>query len=340
MNIRSDIPLAPYTTFMIGGPADFFCAVTSEDELVAMIRRAQEGNLPVCILGKGSNILVADQGFRGLVIKNEIMGMEFGSVDNGVVCVTVGAGETWDDLVAETVRRNLHGIENLSAIPGTVGAAPVQNIGAYGVEIASTLVSVRVLDTKTLAYVEFSNTECRFAYRDSRFKHEKGRYVITQVTLRLVKGGKADITYKDLTDFFKGKSETPSIQEVREAVIRIRANKLPDWKRVGTAGSFFKNPIISKDHFEKVAAQYPGLPGYPTKDAQLIKVPLGWILDNACEAKGLRMGSVSTYEKQALVIVAQPGSSAAAVINFQNELIRRVKERTGIDVEREVEWVG
>ena len=340
MNIRSDIPLAPYTTFMIGGPADFFCVVSSEEELVAMIRRAHDGKLPVFILGKGSNILVADEGFRGIVIKNEIRGMEFGSEDNGVVCVTVGAGETWDDLVAETVRRNLHGIENLAAIPGTVGAAPVQNIGAYGVEIASTLVSVRVLDTTTLACVEFSNKECQFAYRDSRFKHEKGRYVIVQVTLRLVKGGKTDIGYKDLKDFFTGKNESPGIKEVRDAVIGIRGNKLPDWKRIGTAGSFFKNPIISKNQFEKLSAQYPGLPGYPTKDTQLIKVPLGWILDNICEAKGLRMGPVGTYEKQALVIVAQPGSSAAAVINFQNELIRRVKERTGIQVEREVEWVG
>jgi len=340
MNIRSHIPLAPYTTFTIGGPADFFCVVTTEDELVAMIRRAADEHLPVFILGKGSNILVADEGFRGLVIKNEIMGTEFGSEDNGVVCVTVGAGETWDDFVAETARRNLHGIENLSAIPGTVGAAPVQNIGAYGVEMASVLISVRVLDTVSLQYVEFSNKECQFAYRDSRFKHEKGRFIITQVTFRLVKGGKTNITYADLKEYFNTKTELPTIREVREAVIHIRGNKLPDWKRIGTAGSFFKNPIIPKDHFEKLSVQYPGMPGYPTKDTMLIKVPLGWILDNVCNAKGLRIGSVSTYEKQALVIIAQSGSRAATVIAFQDELMRRVKEYTSIDIEREVELVG
>jgi UDP-N-acetylmuramate dehydrogenase len=359
MQIRPNISLAPYTTFQIGGPARLFCSVANEAELVEAVQLAKHNKMPIFVLGKGSNLLVSDAGFAGLVIKNEIKGMEFGPEENGTVVITAGAGENWDDLVDEAVTRNLHGIENLSAIPGTVGAAPVQNIGAYGSEFADSMISVRVFDTKYMKFTEITNANCRFGYRDSIFKHEKGRFVITRVTMKLAKNGATDISYKDLREYFmrvrgeglgvKGEKKdtshipypiihNPSIKEVRDAVIHIRLNKLPDWTHWGTAGSFFKNPVISREQFAELSEKYPGIPGFSTGDGQ-IKVSLGWILENVCNVKGMCIDHVCTYEKQALVIVAHAGATAAAVVGLAQELMKRVKEKTGIEIEGEVEWV-
>ena len=356
MNIRSEVILAPYTTFQIGGPARLFCPVSSKVELVEAVNFAKSNSLPIFVLGKGSNLLVSDAGFPGLVIKNEIMGIEFHKKSDsenagGEFFVTAGAGETWDDLVDETVRRGLHGIENLSAIPGTVGAAPVQNIGAYGSEIADTLVSVQALDTKSMEFVDLSGAECRFAYRDSIFKHEKGRYVITQVTLRLMRDGAVDISYRDLKEYFTGESRqcrvtgkeasdgkiAPSIKDVRDAVISIRLSKLPDWTHWGTAGSFFKNPVIPASQYAELVQRYPG---FPSADG-MVKVSLGWILDKICNVKEMAsdLKKVHSYERQALVLVTTPGATAAEVIKLAHELIDMVKVKTGIEIEGEVEWV-
>lgn len=340
MNIRRDIPLASYTTFHLGGPARLFCEVSTEDELVEAIKFAIHNQLTTFILGKGSNLLISDAGFPGLVIKIDIKGVEFYTDKDKTVLVKAGAGEELDHVIDDAVMRNLQGVETLSAIPGSVGAAPVQNVGAYGSEISDTLVSVRAFDTQTMQFVELDRGACGFSYRDSVFKHAKGRYVITSVTLRLRHGEAPDISYKDLTEYFmRTGNDTPSVKEVRDAVIEIRRAKLPDWTTWGTAGSFFKNPIVSSEKFDVLRRTYPGIPGFPTEDRR-VKVSLGWILDNVCNVKGVCKGRVCAYEKQALVLVTQPGATAAEVVDFSRMLIDLVKEKTGIEIEGEVEWVN
>lgn len=334
MNIQENITLAQYTTFKIGGPAKFFAVCKSEDDLVEIVNFAKGKKLPIFILGGGSNILISDKGYKGLVIKMEIDGTDLSAV-------SAGAGIIWDDFVAETVANGLYGLENLSAIPGTVGAAPVQNIGAYGMDVSRAVLSVRALDTKSMKFIELSNADCKFDYRDSVFKHEKGRYVITRVDFKLTTGGKVNIEYKDLKEYFQDRISVSrsDLAGVREAVVSIRAAKLPDWKKWGTAGSYFKNPIISKKKFESLKKKYPGLPGFPESDGS-IKISLGWVLDKVCNFKGLSMGRVKIYEKQALVIVASAGATAEEVMKLAQELMREVKKKTGIMIEGEVEWVN
>ncbi len=370
MTIQEQIPLASYTTFKIGGPARFFCQVSDEDGLREAVTFAHDKKLRVFILGGGSNILMNDKGFDGLVIKMEIIGFtiqDSGITNKGVgstindsgitnnkeakithgenVTVSVGAGEQWDTLVEQTVERGLYGLENLSAIPGTVGAAPVQNIGAYGSEAAKVITNVRAFDTKTMKFVEFSNADCHFSYRDSLFKKEKGHYIITRVDFSLSKNGKVNIGYKDLADYFANLTRVdpskkfPNLHEVREAVINVRWGKLPDWKLWGTAGSFFKNPIISADKFAELKSKYPELPGFPESDGR-VKISLGWFLDKVCDVKGLQKGNVQVYEKQALVLVTKPGATSEEVVSLAHELMNLVKEKTGIEIEGEVEWVN
>jgi UDP-N-acetylmuramate dehydrogenase len=341
MEFKENVPLAEHTTFKIGGPARFFCRVRSEDELIEAARFAKDRKLRLFVLGGGSNVLISDKGFPGLVVKIELLGVEYRENGGGTE-VSASAGEMWDDLAAETVKRGLYGLENLSAIPGTVGAAPVQNIGAYGREAADAIVSVRALDRKAMKYVGLSKADCRFGYRDSIFKQDRDHYVITRVVFRLSANGKVDIGYKDVADRFKRLppgARRPTLAEVRDAVIDIRRNKLPDWKLWGTAGSFFKNPIVDKDKWNELKGTYPGLPGFPESDGR-VKVSLGWILDHVCDAKSLRLGGASVYEKQALVIVAKPGATAAEVVELAGELMKRVKEKTGVELISEVEWVN
>ncbi len=340
MILTENTPLAEYTTFKIGGPARFFCRTQSEEGVVEAVRLAKEKNLPIFVLGGGSNLLISDEGFAGLVIRVEQKGILIGQMDNGKVLVTAAAGELWDDLVEKTVSAGLYGLENLSAIPGTVGAAPVQNIGAYGSEVSQVVDSVRVYDLQKETFLELSNEQCQFAYRDSIFKKQKGRYIVTRVSFRLDTSGRTNIGYKDLADYFVPKNILyPTPSEVREAVIRIRWGKLPDWKLWGTAGSFFKNPIVSAEKFLELKTKYPDLPGFNEPDGQ-VKVSLGWILDKVCKVKGLCIGNACTYEKQALVVVTKPGATSAEVVNLTKELMNRVRELTGLEISAEVEWVN
>ena len=350
MKISQDVQLGKYTTFKIGGPAHFFCAVSNVEELREAVSFAKEKNLLFFILGGGSNILISDTGFVGLVIKMEIAGkMINGTISEDQFVVTAGAGENWDDFVGWTIDNGFNGLENLSFIPGTVGAAPVQNIGAYGAEVGQSISSVKVFDTKEMKEVEISGQDCHFGYRNSLFKKEKGRYIITHVNFNLKKDGKVNVEYKDLKEYFNNQfsmiNEAPTPQTVRNAVIDIRKNKLPDWTVWGTAGSFFKNPVISKEKFGELKKLYPDLPGFPevsvnTESTEQIKIPLGWVLDNICKAKGMMNGSVGTYQKQALVIIAKPGATAKEVIDFSKDLMKQVKDAIGVTVEAEVEWVN
>lgn len=334
MNIKENVSLAQYTTFKIGGPAKFFCLVKTEEELIQAIEFAEKKDIPIFIIGGGSNLLISDSGYSGLVIKLDIKGIVFDSNK-----VTAFAGEDWDDFVKETLDRGFNGLENLSAIPGTVGAVPVQNIGAYGVEISSLIESVRVFDIKNHNFVSISNADCQFAYRDSIFKHQKGRFVVVSVTFNLNKDGKTNISYKDLKEYFDNKKTDLIPVNVRDAVIEIRNNKLPDWKNWGTAGSFFKNPIIGVQQYVDLKQKYPDLSGFPDCNGN-IKVSLAWILDKVCNVKSLFVGNAFVYEKQALVLVAKPGGSASDILELSRKIQDLVKEKTGIAIEAEVEWVN
>jgi UDP-N-acetylmuramate dehydrogenase len=359
--IREHVSLSEYTTFRIGGPARFFCEATNETELVEAIecaRRMCEGSF--FILGGGSNVLVDDAGFDGLVILMGIKGIDVHGVQD--VQVTVGAGENWDDFVGQCVSRGLCGLENLSGIPGTVGAAPVQNIGAYGVEVAQFIQSVRVFDTSENVWKNMSAPECGFEYRDSIFKREVkekkgehgwcgGRYIITSVVFHLkhfIPGNveMLDMSYKDLKDFQGHVLKSPA--DIRAAVLEIRSKKLPDVynsnpARIGTAGSFFKNPIISAEHYLTLKKQYPDMPSFSVArdftENKSVKIPLAWILDHVCGYKGVKKGNVGTYQNQALVIVNNGGATAADIKTFANEITATVKEKTGIDIEPEVQYV-
>jgi UDP-N-acetylmuramate dehydrogenase len=344
LQIKENIKLAPYTTFRIGGPALFFCIVKAEDELKEATLFAKEKSLPIMVLGSGSNLLISGEGFNGLVIKNEIKGLALGEgavaeSANDSAILTAYAGESWDGLVDRAVYLGFYGLENLSSIPGTVGAAPVQNIGAYGVEVAQVIESVRIFDTKLMTFLTLSNSDCKFGYRDSIFKRKRGRYVIVAVTFKLFRKGILKMDYKDVKEYFNNKGiKVPTLVDMRRAIIEIRAAKLPNWKEVGTAGSFFKNPVITERQYEELKKKYPDLPGYPEEDGT-IKVSLGWILDKICDARGLAVGKAGAYEKQALVVVTEEGATAKDVLALSAELMKRVKEKTGIEIEQEVEYV-
>jgi len=336
MNIQENISLSQYTTFKIGGPAKYFCQIKNEKELLEALDFAKNKSLPIFVIGGGSNLLVSDEGYKGLVLKIEMYGIAFSQN-----LVSASAGENWDNFVNETVERGYYGLENLSAIPGTVGASSVQNIGAYGVDVSQYIQSVRAYDIRKEQFVDIKNEECQFSYRDSVFKQQKGRFIIVSVTFNLKTSGEVNIEYKDLKEYFEAKNlnRSPSLREVREAVIAIRESKLPDWQRWGTAGSFFKNPIIPIQKYVDLKQKYTDLPGFPECDGAKIKVSLGWILDKICNAKGLSVGNAYVYEKQALVLVAKPGAKASEVIELSRRIQDMVKEKTGIAVEAEVEWV-
>ncbi len=340
MKIENNKNLKEFTTFRIGGQAQFFCYVRSESELLEALDFAKTKRVPFFVLGGGSNILVSDEGFQGLVINMEIKGVEYIPDENGNVQVIAKAGEDWDSFVEECVKKDLYGIENLSYIPGTVGAAPVQNIGAYGSEAKDTIDSVRAFDTKKGEFLNISNLDCHFSYRDSLFKRESGRFIIISITFILKKEGKVNVGYKDVRDHFSKKDIiAPTLSQVRNAVIDIRRNKLPDVKLVGTAGSFFKNPLISHAEAHELKATYPDMPLFPIDD-KIVKVPLGWIIDQVCKYRGISKGDVGTYRNQALVLVNNGNATAREVKEFAQNITEIVKEKTGIEIETEVQYVG
>ncbi|MCD5381974.1 MAG: UDP-N-acetylmuramate dehydrogenase [Candidatus Pacebacteria bacterium] len=332
--IQKDIPLAPYTTFGIGGVADFFVSVDSFDAVREACQWAQANNQPIQILGHGSNVLISDEGVRGLVIHMAVHGVTYTDTPAGVL-VTAGAGVVFDDLVADTVARGLWGLENLSAIPSSVGAAPVQNIGAYGAEVATMITEVAIYDYATNETRRLSGHECAFGYRDSIFKKEvAASWVVTQVTFLLHTEGGPNIAYKDLAHHFDG-NDMPTCAHVRDAVIAIRSQKFPDWSTEGNAGSFFKNPVIPRVQYAELIERYPDMPGFPTDDGH-IKTSTAWILDHILHSKGVQEGSVRLYERQPLVLVNCGGATATEVAGFAQSIADRVQECCGIALEWEV----
>ena len=340
MEIQRNIPLAAYSTLRVGGAADFFCEPTSEEELLFAVRFARERGLPIFVLGGGSNVLFQDEGFRGLVlVTSGLRGITWREKADGTLEVVVAAGEDWDAFVGESVARGLGGLENLSLIPGTVGAAPVQNIGAYGAEVKDTITEVTALDTKDLTIKTFSNVECEFAYRDSVFKRESGRYIVLRVAFLLSRHAAVNISYKDVARYFDERGETtPARELVREAVIRIREEKLPDPRLLGTAGSFFKNPIIAADAYQVLLLKFPNMPHYDVGEGKY-KIAAAWLIDSVCGLRGMREGSVGSFPRQALAIVNYGGASAIDIVRFSEHVRTCVEAKTGISLEYEVRVV-
>ncbi len=332
MKIRHDVLLRDHTSFRIGGKARFFVEANKVEDLRKVFAAAAEENLPYLILGEGSNVLISDEGFPGYVIRPMIRGIDM--EEDGTL--VAGAAEHWDDVVDFSVTSGFSGLENLSWIPGSVGAAPVQNIGAYGAELKDVLIWVEAFDPTDGVVKKLTAEECRFGYRDSLFKTPAGKkLVILRVAMKLKLDGKPNISYKDLAKYFEGHKSPPTLSEVREAVIKIRQNKLPDIRKVGTAGSFFKNPIISEAKYAELSAKFPGLPSFPA-DEDNKKIPLAWILDKVCGLNGFREGEVGLFETQPLALVNFGKATASDVLNFANKIFEIVKEKTGIEIEWEV----
>ncbi len=340
MEMQENISMKDFTTFRTGGLARYFFHVQSVEELKEAVLFAREKNLPFFVLGGGSNILVSDEGYAGVVIKMEIGGVMF-EEKNDSVNITAGAGENWDAFVAATVERGIVGLENLSLIPGTVGATPVQNVGAYGREVKDIILEVEAFDTETGEIKKILREECRFGYRDSFFKTSEGKkYIITRVVFELTKNGELKTDYKDVQEYFlKNKITDAHVADVRNAIVAIRTAKLPDVREYGTAGSFFKNPILSNEFAYEVAQKYPDIPLYPAGEGAK-KISAGWLLDRVCGLKGETAGHVGTYKNQALVIVNHGGATTKEVIAFAELLQNTVKEKTGIILEFEVKIIN
>jgi UDP-N-acetylmuramate dehydrogenase len=337
MKIEKNIKLAPLTTFKLGGLASFLCKINSIQTLKETISFAKEENLPIFVLGGGSNVLISDEGFKGLVLKIEMNSMS-SSEEGDYIFLNVDAGFLWDKLVEFCVSKNWGGLENLSAIPGTVGAAPIQNIGAYGTEVSSYIDSVEVLNFETGEIETIQSSDCQFDYRHSLFKTPEGKkYIITKVNFVLPKKTEPNLSYKDLKEFFEDK-DNPSVREIREAVIEIRSKKFPDLSKVGTAGSFFKNPIISKEKFEELKNKFPEIVSYPQENGK-VKVSLGWVLDKIYNLKGFYSNGVGFFETQALVVVSKDNNLTKNILDLTNSIAEKIFNELGIKVEREVNLI-
>lgn len=337
MNIQENISLKPLNTFGIAKNARFFIAVDSEMQLKQALVWAKNQNQNVLILGGGSNILLTKD-FDGLVIKIEIKGINLIREDENYIYVKVGAGEGWHDLVRYAIDKNWAGIENLSLIPGTVGASPMQNIGAYGVEIKEVFESLDALNRSSVQMETFSAEACKFGYRESVFKHElKDQYVICTVVFRLKKNPDFRIEYGAIQDVLKGKGITElSIKAVSDAVSEIRMSKLPDPKKIGNAGSFFKNPTISQKQFTELRSIFPEMPGYPTPDG--VKVPAGWLIEQA-GWKGKRIGEVGVHAKQALVLVNYGNGEGSDIKALSEKVGQSVMEKFKVQLQPEVNFI-
>jgi UDP-N-acetylmuramate dehydrogenase len=331
--------LNEYTTFRVGGVARYFFVVKTIQDIREAVSFAKGKDIPFFILGGGSNILFGDDGFEGVVIKNEISGLSAKKVGKQVF-IEGGSGENWDNLVSFALSNNFRGLENLSGIPGTVGASAVQNIGAYGLEVSEFIDSVFVFDTDNMSEFVLSKKDCNFSYRNSIFKKPLGRrWIITKILFSNNSKRDPDISYKDLADFFAGLNRASiTALDVRNAVLTIRKNKLPDLSKMGTAGSFFKNPIIAYERGQKLLEKFPDIRLFGEKNS-MVKVALASVLDKVCGLKGYRRGRVGLYKKQPLVLVNFGGASFGEIKAFAQEIASIVKEKTDIDIEREVEYV-
>ncbi len=378
--VREYVDIRDYSTLHIGGQFRYFNVISSVSNLTSVYTMAQTEakykNIPIFVLGGGSNIVFSDGVVNVFALKMEIKGFEIVNEMNEYIDIKVGAGEIWDKIVEKTVDMNLSGFEALSAIPGTVGATPVQNVGAYGAEVKDTIQDVEVFDIKDYKIKNLSNKNCKFGYRDSIFKNEaRGRYIITAVVYRLkkIKEGEEDIAnenrrrgraaandserrgisdfqeqylrnlspaleYPGVKKYFEEKRiENPTLKQIREAIIEIRKEKLPNPKVIPNVGSFFKNPIVPKEKADKIQKEFPGAKFFPV-DESSTKVPAGWLIENS-GLKGKSFGNVSVYDKNALVLVNNGGATKDDLLKAKNEIVKIVSAKFGITLEQEPEII-
>ena len=336
---QHDYPLAPHTTFGLPARAAHYIELTDSGDLPEICRLPEFDAATVCWLGGGSNVLFM-QDFPSLVVRMATRGIRELERTPDSVLLEAQAGENWHGFVQSSLHMGLGGLENLSLIPGTVGASPVQNIGAYGVEVKDRIHSVRCFDVQTQEWRELSNAECRFAYRDSIFKHEgRQRYVITSVVFRLDTQFVPNVKYGDLAQVLAEQcgSCTPTAQDVAQAVCAIRRSKLPDPAVLGNVGSFYKNPLVDAAHAQMLLAQYPQMPHYPQPDGR-VKLAAGWLIDQ-CGLKGKTIGGAAVHDKQALVLVNKNHATAADVRALSDEICRIVAQRFAVDLQPEPVWL-
>jgi len=335
MLIKTDFSLEHYNTFGVNCLANQFCVIKSLNEIQELFESKNLKGKKLLILGEGSNILFTKH-YEGLVLYNQIIGKKVIKEDNDSVYLSVKGGENWSELVEYTIEKGWSGLENLSLIPGTVGAAPVQNIGAYGAELRDVLVEVEAFDMEDGKFRIFSNEDCAFGYRDSVFKSKfRGRYFITTVFLKLSKKPMLNISYTPLQKRFGDRNfKELSIKEVSEAVKEIRRSKLPDPKEIGNAGSFFKNPLVSFSKVKELVADYPEIPFYKVDD-ETYKVAAGWLIEKT-GWKGKRVGEAGVHVKQALVLVNYGKATGTQIYNLSEEVRNSVISKFGIELEREV----
>ena len=355
MNLRENVRLAPYTTLQLGGPARYFVECASESEVRAALAHARERGLAVFVLGGGSNVVFGDAGFPGVVLRVAIGGIAFGEGDGpgGAPEISAGAGADWDTLVRGAVERGWTGVECLSGIPGTVGGTPIQNVGAYGQEVAETLVRVTCLDRATLERRSFTAAECEFGYRDSRFKRrDRGRYVVLDVTLRLERDAPPRVRYPELRDAIAragsldAAAPADAVRLVRQMVLALRRAKSmvldPDDPNARSAGSFFMNPVLSPEAFAELERRWQraggtsAIPSFPAADA--VKVPAAWLVERAGFPKGYRLGGAAVSERHALALVNLGGTSAE-LLDLAEAIQVGVEQRFGVRLEYEPEVV-
>ena len=337
MTEYTDYSLLPHNTFRMDVKAARFMEYSSEEELTAFLA---SGGLtsPYLHIGGGSNLLFLSD-YPGLVLHSSVKGVETVAETDERVELRVGSGVVWDDFVAYTVEKGFYGAENLSLIPGEVGASAVQNIGAYGVEVKDLVVSVDAVEAATGKKRRFTREECRYAYRDSIFKKElKGRYFVTYVTYRLSKLPVFHLDYGNVRAELEKDGMEPTLANVRRVIAAIRSNKLPDPKVTGNAGSFFMNPVVSQEQFDRLQAEYSEMPSYRL-DGNRVKSPAGWLRER-CGWKGKGLGPAAVHDRQALVLVNRGGATGRDVLRLADEVARSVKERFGIEISPEVNLIG
>lgn len=339
MNILKGVSLKLHSTMRLGGTADFLVNAKTRQDIVDAEKWAESKQLPVIMIGSGSNIIWRDEGFKGLVIVNKIRGFKKLSEDEKTATYRIGAGENWDTVVDQIVGLKLQGIECLSLIPGTAGATPVQNVGAYGQDISQTLVELEAYDRMEEEFVVLDNTACAFGYRNSRFKTtDKGRFLITSITLRLNKAEPSSPFYEGLQIYLDKKSiKEPSLSQIRQAVIAIRSQKLPDPAKVANNGSFFANPIIDKKLYQKLVKRYKDIKAWQLEDGKY-KVSAAWLIEEAgFKNKIDTQTGMNTWKNQPLVIVNERAKRTIDLLAFQDKITEKIYALFEIDLQREPE---
>lgn len=331
MKVEAHVPFSTLTTFKVGGSVRYVLTVEDVTECNAAVAFAKEHALPLIPVGGGSNMLGVDGVLEAVFVR-----VLNGSVVTSDDVLTIDAGSSWDQVVAHSVDVGLWGLENLSAIPGTVGGAVVQNIGAYGAVLSDMVVSVDAYDTHTGTPVSFSKDACAFGYRTSVFKQNEDRYVVLRVTLRLSQVPRPALGYADLQARFG--HTAPSLQEIRTAVMQIREQKFPPLSQFGTAGSFFLNPVMTEQDAQRVQARYPGIPVFPLPEGG-VKIPIAWFLDHILKLRGVRDGGVEAWRNHVLALVAHPGATAEEVREFAKKISDRALSELHIHIHPEVRFL-